>query len=130
MVLLVVNEILTEEFLNNLVMNLVSFPIQVNLDHFCVPFFSRFSVCLVLMMFRVEGSYLLLYMICFMVLHSRSLLDLFNWLTIHSVKHIIYCSMFMFVWVAVVIRYYGIRCGWLSVHTEGNVFYALMYCDI
>ena len=57
MVLLVVNEILTGEFLNNLVMNLVSFPIYVNFAHFRVSFFSCFSICLVLLIFRVEGSY-------------------------------------------------------------------------
>jgi len=42
MVLLVVNEILTVEFLNNLLMNLVSFPIYVNFAHFCVSFSSLF----------------------------------------------------------------------------------------
>ena len=55
-----VNEILTGEFLNTLVMNLVSFPIYVNLTHFCVSFFSCFSVCLFLLLFRMQGSYLLL----------------------------------------------------------------------
>jgi len=38
--------------------------------------------------------------------------------------------MFVFVWMAGVIRYCGIRCGWLSVYAEGKVFYTLMYRDI
>ena len=38
--------------------------------------------------------------------------------------------MFLFLWVAGVIRYYGTRCGWLSVYAEGKVFYTHMYRDI
>ena len=93
MVLLVVNEILTGEFLNSLVMNLVSFPIYANCAHFCVSFFPCFSVCLFILLFRIEGSCLLLYMICFMVLYSCSLLDLFNWqlFTLLSIHRIAAC---------------------------------------
>ena len=79
MVLLVVNEILTGEFLNSLVMNLISFPIYVNFAHFCVSFFSCLLVSLTLLVFMIEGLYLLLYKICCMVLYSCPLLYSFNW---------------------------------------------------
>jgi len=44
MLLLVVYEILTGEFLNSLVINLVSFPVYVNFAHLCVSFLSCYSL--------------------------------------------------------------------------------------
>jgi len=64
--------------LNSFVINLVSFPVYVNLAHICELPFLCFSVCLPLVPFMIDGSHLLLWRICFIVPRSRSLASLLN----------------------------------------------------
>jgi hypothetical protein len=66
MSLLVVNAILTSVFLNSYVMNLVSFPTYVNLAHFVLWASCLLSLlCVLLILCKIEMSYLLFYKICF-----------------------------------------------------------------
>jgi hypothetical protein len=81
--------ILTEESLKSFVMNLVSFPTEVNLVHLVESGFFLYSV--LVNMFRIGMSYLLLYKICFIVLFSFSLLIAFQFyvfiLAVHNVRY-------------------------------------------
>ena len=68
MVLLVVYEMVTGKFLNSLVTNLVSFSVYVNFTNLRVSFLSHLPLCFIpLLLFRVEGSYLLFYITCRMI---------------------------------------------------------------
>ena len=63
---------MTEESLKSVVINFASFPIYVNFAHLFVLCFSLYLVLVNLS--KIEGSYLLLYKICLIVLFCLSLL--------------------------------------------------------
>ena len=118
----VVNEIMIGEFLNSLVINLVSLP-----AHF-LSFFSCVPVNLALLMSRVEELFVvqdLSYGIIFLCFPGFA-----QWVLVHSVTHIMYRSMFMSLGMARFVGYYDICCGLLPIYTEGEIFCVLMYYEV
>ena len=102
-----------------------------HISEFCLlvcAFFCCFSVCSVLLMlFTVEASYLLLYIICLNDVIFLFIIGLAQLIANHSIIHAMYCGVFVLRWMTGAVRYYGICSGWLSVYTEGMVFCAFHF---
>ena len=99
MLLLVVNLILMLIFLNSFVINLVSFPLYVNLAHFVLRVFCFRLFFVLLNLFKTETSSLLFFRICFYVLNSFILFILFSlYVFILLVKYLIAASLYSRGW--------------------------------